>query len=61
MQDFLALCPLFSGLKAVQEGRVYCTEQDLYQSSMALGEFTEDLYHMLQDDGENLQYLKLLQ
>ncbi len=61
LQDFLRLCPLFAGLRAVQEGHVYCTERNLYQSSMGLGDFTADLVHMLREDGGQMQYLRALQ
>ena len=43
--------------KAVQEGQVYCTTRDLYQSSMELGTITADIYGMLNGEEDNLIYL----
>ncbi len=57
LDDFLALSPLFQDLKAVKEDHVYCTEQNLYQSSMEMGDFASDLSKMLEGEDEDLQFL----
>lgn len=57
VDDLLAKSPLFEKFKAVQEGHVYCTSKNLYQSTMELGTITSDIHRMLADDNEDLTYL----
>lgn len=47
VEELLEKCPLLADFKAVQEGNVWCTTADLYQSSMELGTATEDIHRML--------------
>ena len=48
--------------KAVQEGQVYCTTNDMYQQSMAIGYLLQDMHTVLTDDDTaKLRYLFLLQ
>ena len=61
LEDFLDLSPLFSDMKAVKEGHVYCTRQNLYQSSMEMGDFVADLSKMLTDQDGKLSYLYKLE
>ncbi len=61
LDDFLALSPLFQNLKAVKENHVYCTNQDLYQSSMEMGDFAQDLNHMLNGEDQDLQFIYRLE
>lgn len=61
LQDFLDKNQLFANLKAVQEGHVYCTAADLYQSSMGLGTFVTDLHRMLCGETDGLTYLYRLE
>lgn len=57
VDDLLAKSPLFEKFKAVQEGHVYCTSRNLYQSTMELGTITSDIHRMLIGDDEDLTYL----
>ena len=57
LDDFLALNELFTNLKAVRDGHVYCTGANLYQASMALGDVVSDLHHMLLGEDGELTYL----
>ena len=57
VDDLLAKSPLFEKFKAVQEGHVYCTSRNLYQSTMELGTITSDIHRMLTGDDEDLTYL----
>ena len=57
VDDLLAKSPLFEKFRAVQEGHVYCTSKNLYQSTMELGTITSDIHRMLVGDDENLTYL----
>lgn len=52
---------LLANLKAVREGTVFCTAENLYQSSMELGTFILDLHKMLTGDWESMTYLERLE
>lgn len=57
LEDFLSQSPLLEDFKAVKEGHVYCTSQNLYQDSMELGTMISDIYCMLSDKENDLTYL----
>lgn len=57
LEDLLEKQGILKNFKAVEEGKVFCTTKDLYQSSMALGTFIFDLHEMLEGREENLIYL----
>lgn len=57
IEELVAKEELLAELKAVQEGNVFCTTSDLYQSSMELGTFVLDLHKMLTGDREDMTYL----
>jgi iron complex transport system substrate-binding protein len=59
MDELLAKCALLADFKAVQEGRVYCTRQNLYQESMAIGDLIRDIHKMIEGD-EGMKYLYLV-
>ena len=53
---------ILKDFKAVQEGQVYCTTNDMYQQSMAIGYLLQDMHTVLTDDDTaKLRYLFLLQ
>ena len=53
--------PLFADFKAVQDGNVYCTTNNFFQKSTAIGDFMEDLNKIFQNtDTEEAGYLKKL-
>ena len=43
IEELIELNPLFADFKAVQEGRVYCTERNLFQQTTGMAEFIRDL------------------
>lgn len=47
LDQLLQKSELLHDFKAVREGRVYCTEQNLFQESMGLGELILDINRML--------------
>lgn len=47
LEDSLAKSELLKDFKAVQEGNVWCTTNDMYQQSMSIGYLIEDIHHML--------------
>ena len=57
VDELLAKSPLLEKFKAVQEGHVYCTTKNLYQSTMELGTITSDIHRMLVGDDADMTYL----
>ena len=58
IEELLDKCELLADFKAVQEGNVWCTTNDMYQQSMSIGYLMEDIHHMLMGEGEdNMRYL----
>lgn len=58
VEELLDKCELLEDFKAVQEGNVFCTTNDIYQQSMSIGYLIEDMHSMLQgEDDENMRYL----
>ena len=52
---------LFADFQAVQDGNVYCTTNNFFQKSTAIGDFMEDLNKIFQNtDTEEAGYLKKL-
>ena len=56
VQDLLDKSELLAQCKAVQEGNVYCTSQNLYQSTMELGTIISDINRML-TDADGMTYI----
>lgn len=49
---------MLEDFKAVKDGNVWCTTNELYQHPMSVGDFTEDLYKMLSGESdENMKYI----
>ncbi|MCI8268390.1 MAG: ABC transporter substrate-binding protein [Lachnospiraceae bacterium] len=61
LDELLAKSGLLKNFKAVQEGNVFCTSRNLYQSTMSLGTITYDIHEMLAGREENLTYLYKLE
>lgn len=61
LEDLKAKSTLLNQFRAVQEGRVYCTSKNLYQSSMELGTILLDICRMLQGKEGQLTYLYKLE
>lgn len=57
VEELLQKSPLLAKCKAVEDGNVYCTTKNIYQSSMALGTILTDLHHIIAEDGGDLTYL----
>lgn len=63
MDALLELSPLLSGCKAVQEGNVWSTGNNLYQDTLGLGQLILEIHQVLtaeDPDALNLQYLHKL-
>lgn len=52
---------LLGNLKAVREGNVYCTTENLYQSTMELGTFIRDICGILHQQESSLTYIYQLE
>ncbi len=50
-------CGLLADFKAVKEGNVWCTANDMYQQSLSIGYLIEDLYKMFRGECEDMHYL----
>ena len=61
MDELLEKCGVLSDFKAVQEGNVFCTTNDMYQQPLSIGCLMEDIYEMLRGEKENMHYLYPLQ
>ena len=58
MEEILDKCEFLADFKAVQEGNVWCTTNDIYQQSLSIGYLIEDVHAMLLGEGEdNMHYL----
>ena len=61
IEELLGKSQLLKNFKAVQEGNVYCTTKNLYQSTMELGTIIRDIHGMLHDNEEDLTYIYKLE
>ena len=58
MGELLDKCEILKDFKAVREGNVWCTTNDMYQQSLSIGYLIEDMHAMLSGGGEgNMHYL----
>lgn len=57
-EELITKCEVLADFKAVQEGNVWCTTNDIYQQSLSTGYLMEDIHAMLSGDGEDhMHYL----
>ncbi|MDD7148492.1 MAG: ABC transporter substrate-binding protein [Lachnospiraceae bacterium] len=47
VEELIAGCPVLKDFRAVQEGNVWCTTNDMYQKSLSIGELIGDIHNML--------------
>lgn len=58
VEEILDKCKVLADFKAVREGNVWCTTNDMYQQSLSIGYLIEDIHAMLAgEDDENMHYL----
>ena len=58
VQELLDKCAVLKDFKAVKEGNVWCTTNDMYQQSMSIGYLIHDMHAMLQGkDQDGMTYL----
>lgn len=61
VEELLMKSSLLENFKAVQEGHVYCTTKNLYQSSMELGTIIYDIHAMLTGEEDSMTYIYKLE
>lgn len=58
MDELLDKCGVLADFKAVKEGNVWCTTNDMYQQSLSIGYLMEDIHDMLLGENEaDMHYL----
>lgn len=57
VEELLDKCGMLADFKAVKDGNVWCTTNDMYQQPLAAGYFIEDIHAMLQGETDNMHYL----
>lgn len=57
VRELLDKCGPLADFKAVKNGNVWCTTNDMYQQPLAAGYLTEDIYRMLHGEKEGMNYL----
>lgn len=61
VDELLGKSNLLGNFKAVQDGNVFCTTKNLYQSSMELGTIISDIHKMLSGEEDSLTYIYRLE
>lgn len=54
--ELLDKCAFLEDFKAVREGNVWCTANDMYQQSLSVGYLMEDMYRMLHGEDAGLMH-----
>lgn len=57
LEQLLEKCDVLKDFKAVKEGNVWCTTNNMYQQSLSIGYLMEDIYKMLREQESKMQYL----
>lgn len=57
VEELLDKCEPLADFKAVKEGNVWCTTNDMYQQSLSVGYLIEDIHGMLQGETDGMHYL----
>lgn len=56
--ELLDKCPVLADFRAVKDGNVFCTTNDMYQQSMSIGYMIDDMHSMITDaQGSDMKYL----
>lgn len=53
LDSLLKLCPMLADFKAVKEGNVYCTNNNFFQKTCSMGDFTKELNKILNGTAED--------
>lgn len=56
--ELLDKCSVLADFRAVKDGNVFCTTNDMYQQSMSIGYMIDDMHSMITGDADsNMKYL----
>ena len=61
VEALLDKCEALADFKAVKEGNVWCTTNDMYQQSLSIGYLIEDIHGMIRGETEDMHYLFYLE
>ena len=61
LEELLAIEPLLKDFKAVQNGNVWCTGQNMYQETMGLGQMILEMHEIFTGTAGDLNYFYKLQ
>lgn len=53
VDELIDKCPVLADFKAVKDGNVWCTTNDMYQQSMSIGYMIKDIHSLLCDGAED--------
>lgn len=57
LEQLLALNPLLKDFKAVKNGNVWCTSQNMFQETLQLGQMTREFHQIFTESPGELEYL----
>lgn len=57
IEGLIEKCGILKDFKAVHEGNVWCTTNNMYQQSMSVGYLMEDIHTMLRGEEKEMKYL----
>lgn len=57
VEELLDKCGVLADFKAVKEGNVWCTTNDMYQQSLSIGYLIGDIHRMLKGEEGGMHYL----
>ena len=60
LEEFLALNPLLAEFKAVQDGKVWCTGENMFQETLQLGQMIQEIHHILKENEPELSELEFI-
>lgn len=61
LEELLTIEPLLKDFKAVQNGNVWCTGQNMYQETMGLGQMILEMHEIFTGTAGDLNYFYKLQ
>ena len=60
LEEFLDLNPLLAEFKAVKDGNVWCTAENMFQETLQLGQMIRDIHCILTEDETELSELEFI-
>lgn len=57
LEELIDKCAVLKDFKAVKEGNVWCTANNMYQQSLSIGYLMEDMHKMLMGETKDMHYM----